>query len=247
MASEEGPVKWMISRREFRARAHSNPLADSNFLIPASPSSAPWDQIFTIPTTKVDWLDIGCGYGGLLAGLAREYPEKMMVGMEIRERVLMYCKERLKELRGVDEKENGGHNYGNLGFVRLNVMKYLTCWFEKGSLEKMFFCYPDPHFKRAKRRQRIVSRQLLAEYAYVMKDAGVAYIVTDVEDLFSWMVERFEAFPLFERRTKEVENVDPIVPFVRDKTDEAQRVVKGNRPKFSASFIRIPNPPENEN
>lgn len=36
-------------------------------------------------------------------------------------------------------------------------------------LTKMFFLFPDPHFKRTKHKWRIISPTLLAEYAYVLR------------------------------------------------------------------------------
>ena len=33
----------------------------------------------------------------------------------------------------------------------------------------MFFLFPDPHFKRAKHKWRIINQSLLAEYAYVLR------------------------------------------------------------------------------
>lgn len=36
-------------------------------------------------------------------------------------------------------------------------------------LAKMFFLFPDPHFKRTKHKWRIISPTLLAEYAYVLR------------------------------------------------------------------------------
>lgn len=41
------------------------------------------------------------------------------------------------------------------------------CWFQ---LKKMFFLYPDPHFKKAKHKWRIINTTLLAEYAYVLAE-----------------------------------------------------------------------------
>jgi len=34
----------------------------------------------------------------------------------------------------------------------------------------MFFLYPDPHFKKAKHKWRIINTPLLAEYAYVLAE-----------------------------------------------------------------------------
>ena len=42
-------------------------------------------------------------------------------------------------------------------------------------LSKMFFLFPDPHFKKSKHKWRIISETLLAEYSYVLK-IGVSCI-----------------------------------------------------------------------
>lgn len=63
----------------------------------------------------------------------------------------------------------------------------------------MFFLYPDPHFKKAKHKWRIINQSLLAEYAFVLAENGIVYTITDVEDLYEWIVKHFEEHPLFER------------------------------------------------
>lgn len=235
----EGRVRWMTSKREFRARAHSNPLNDGLFNPPEHPSKFPMDKLYVdVAADRVLWCDIGCGYGGLLASLSVVYPEKTMLGLEIRDRVAEFCRRRVIEMR----KEYVG-SYGNIAFERTNAMKFLPYYFSKGSLEKLFFCYPDPHFKKKKNRQRIISSQLLAEYAYVLQEGdGIAYIVTDVAELFDWMVQHFEKHALFQRRSDAEHAADPVSGFVKDMTDEAQRVDKSDREKQDASFRRIMNP-----
>lgn len=49
------------------------------------------------------------------------------------------------------------------------------------------------------------STTLLAEYAYVLREGGIIYTITDVKDLHDWMVEHLEAHPLFERVSEEDE------------------------------------------
>jgi hypothetical protein len=48
---------------------------------------------------KVRFADIGCGFGGLIVKLALLFPEKLMVGMELRDKVTEYVKERILALR----------------------------------------------------------------------------------------------------------------------------------------------------
>jgi tRNA (guanine-N7-)-methyltransferase len=81
-------------------------------------------------------------------------------------------------------------------------------------LDKIFFLFPDPHFKKANFRRRIISPTLLAEYAYVLRVGGLVYTNTDVEDLHLWMVEHLSAHPLFERVPAEelVPSLPPCFP-----------------------------------
>lgn len=232
-------VKWLTSKREFRARAHSNPLNDGLFHPPLTPAHFNVARVYVNPPcVHVQWCDIGCGYGGLLASLSAAFPDRTMLGLEIRDRVADFCRRRLIELR----QQHPGE-YGNVWFERTNAMKFLPNYFARGTLEKLFFCYPDPHFKRKKNRQRIISTQLLAEYAYALSEGdGVAYVVTDVPELFDWMVGRFARHPLFQRRSDAEHEADIVSRFVRDMTDEAHRVDKSERKKQDASFRRVVNP-----
>ncbi|KAJ1646758.1 tRNA (guanine-N(7)-)-methyltransferase (tRNA(m7G46)-methyltransferase) [Coemansia erecta] len=52
---------------------------------------------------QVEFADIGCGYGGLLVALAPLYPNTLMVGMEIRTKVVGYLQRRIVALRGFQD------------------------------------------------------------------------------------------------------------------------------------------------
>ena len=58
-----------------------------------------------------------------------------------------YVRDRIAALR---EKHSSTGGYRNIACLRSNAMKYLPNFFRKGQLEKMFFLFPDPHFKKAK-------------------------------------------------------------------------------------------------
>ncbi|KAJ1999284.1 tRNA (guanine-N(7)-)-methyltransferase (tRNA(m7G46)-methyltransferase) [Coemansia thaxteri] len=51
-------------------------------------------------SAQVEFADIGCGYGGLLVALAPLYPNTLMVGMEIRTKLVDYLQQRIEALRG---------------------------------------------------------------------------------------------------------------------------------------------------
>lgn len=98
--------------------------------------------------------------------------------MEIRVSVTQYVADRIAHQRQV-AKEPGG--YQNVSVIRANSMKHMPNFFAKGQLSKIFFLFPDPHFKLRKQKARIVTTALLAEYAYVLRPGGILYTVTDVK------------------------------------------------------------------
>lgn len=122
------------------------------------------------------------------------FPSGLILGMEIRVKVSDYVMDRIKALRSQHEGR-----YRNIACLRTNAMKYLPNYFAKGQLKKMFFLYPDPHFKKAKHKWRIINKSLLAEYAYVLQEGGKVYTVTDVKELNEWMVKHFCEHPLFKQ------------------------------------------------
>lgn len=108
-------------------------------------------------TKQVTVADIGCGFGGLIVELATKLPDALMLGLEIRLQVTEYVSERINALRKQSTEAGRDGEYGNISVLRGNAMKFLPNMFEKAQLQKVFFCFPDPHFKSRKHKARIVS------------------------------------------------------------------------------------------
>lgn len=231
-------------KRFYRARAHSNPLSDSHFPVPISPSHVdyslhypeyfpPSDQAKN-DSKKIQFADIGCGFGGLLISLSTLFPENLMIGMELRDKVTEYVKERILALRAAKPGQ-----YQNVSVVRTNSMKYIPNYFEKAQLTKMFFLFPDPHFKEKNHRRRVISPHLLDEYAYALEVGGIIYTMTDVEELGDWMKSCLENHPMFEALTEEELEADPCVKLLSSATEEGQKVARNGGQTFQAVYRRI--------
>ena len=132
--------------------------------------------------------------------------------------------------------------YQNISIVRANAMKFLPNYFPKASLRALFLLFPDPHFKARKHKARIVSRTLLAEYAYALRPGAVAFTVTDVADLHRWMAAHFGESPLFEAvgeaRLRE-EGWGAVLDAVMRNTEEGKKVERNGGDKFLACFRRV--------
>ena len=106
----------------------------------------------------------------------------------------------------------------------------------------MFFCFPDPHFKRSKHKSRIITPALLTQYAYVLKPGGKLYHITDVEDLHLWMYQHCNEHKLFEK--VEDAETDPCVQVMLNETEEGKKVAREGRNKWWTVWRRIEDPVE---
>ncbi|XP_075757839.1 tRNA (guanine-N(7)-)-methyltransferase isoform X1 [Pelodiscus sinensis] len=242
-------------KRFYRQRAHSNPLADHTLRYPTKPEEMNWAEYFpeffpplnkddrhddpkdceerAKPTDHVEFADIGCGYGGLLVELSPLFPNTLMLGLEIRVKVSDYVRDRIQALRASHPGQ-----YQNIACIRSNAMKHLPNFFRKGQLTKMFFLFPDPHFKKTKHKWRIISPTLLAEYAYVLRVGGLIYTITDVAEVHEWMVGHFSEHPLFVQVPVEDLASDPILGRLGTCTEEGKKVQRNGGKTFPAVFRR---------
>jgi tRNA (guanine-N7-)-methyltransferase len=202
---------------------------------------------------KVSVADIGCGFGGLLFALSPKLPDSLIIGLEIRTSVTQFVQDKVKALRKQHENIAAGDQtaslassrsapFQNVSCLRANTMKFLPNLFLKAQLASIFLCFPDPHFKTRKHKQRIVSTSLASEYAFVLQPGGKIYTITDVEDLHLWMVEHLTAHPSFERVPDEEVESDVCVAAMRTETEEGKKVERNGGTKYVAVFRRLQDP-----
>lgn len=98
-------------KKLYRQRPHVNPFSDHNVVYPSSPAHMDWHFHFPdrIPASgkssslvdvpKVEFADVGCGFGGLIFYLAPHFPDKLIVGIEIRTSVTQYVYDKVQALR----------------------------------------------------------------------------------------------------------------------------------------------------
>lgn len=172
-------VTKLPRKRFYRQRAHANVFSDHQLDYPTKPSDFDWKKYYPEASGRVEFADIGCGFGGLLFSLSPIFPESLIVGMEIRVSVEEFVMEKIKAKRALYKEGKEETPHQNIAVMRMNAQKYLPNFFEKGQLTKLFFLFPDPHFKKRKHKARIVTSTLLSEYAYVLREGSL--IVTKVE------------------------------------------------------------------
>lgn len=244
--------KW--TRLPLRTRPHRNPLAENDDSHPSCPEE--FSEMCTTffpnkPQKVVEFLDVGCAFGGMLLELSPLFPETCMLGLEIRPKVVAFAQEKTEHLRreareastALPVSTSGTScDYHNVWFSQLNVMKFGPNCFLKGQLSKLFFCYPDPHWKRKNIRRRIISPSLVHEYAYWLKPNGLLYTVSDVEELEVWMISTLNACPLFRQLTDDelaTSEHQKILNIVVNSSEDAQRSERKGLKKHFAVHIRV--------
>uniref|UniRef100_A0A7S2V9X7 tRNA (guanine-N(7)-)-methyltransferase n=1 Tax=Entomoneis paludosa TaxID=265537 RepID=A0A7S2V9X7_9STRA len=257
-------------KKFYRQRAHCNPLSHNDaFEYPIRPNLIDWTEEHyphfandsndgsDNPTNQIakcqpTVLDVGCGFGGLTMALGHLLPkDTFILGMEIRAKVAEYVRLRIVAARSGTPDENHGQDehvvtssvpctHHNVSVLRTNSQKFLPNYFAKHSLEKLFFCFPDPHFKRKNHPRRIISDRLLAEYAYLLQPGtGKLYCITDVLELHQWHVAKCDAHPLLQRLSPDEEKDDPCIEAMQKETEEGQKVARNKGSKYHAVYRRI--------
>lgn len=145
----------MPKKNKHRMRAHINPFNEITIAVPKNPLYSQWHlhypSFFGIPNNNNDRivvntgkfdipyenkfdnpknlaptiLDIGCGYGGLMFALTKHFPNNLILGQEIRDKVCNFVAKKANTIRiNSDYKE-----CLNVAAVRTNTMKTLHNYF----------------------------------------------------------------------------------------------------------------------
>lgn len=161
-----------------RIRHHANPAlyfplsqhktTDLNY--PPLIQKINWEEFFQNGKPPAH-LDVGCGLGKFLAEMALNNPEINILGLEVRNSTVEWT-------NGVLAGE-GIKNGKALWYSAVNGLPFL----ESGSIEKIFYFFPDPWHKKRHHKRRAFSVGLLNEFHRLLKPYGVLYLMTDVPEV----------------------------------------------------------------
>lgn len=121
------------------------------------------------------WLDLGCGKGEFLAGLAERYPGIFCIGVEVRKRVAEKYFSKYQHL-------------ANLVLLHGNVNLSIPSMMDGHKVQKVFIHFPDPysHKDRYKKR-RMVNEALVEGLFEILAGDGAVSVKTDDQSLFGDM------------------------------------------------------------
>ena len=117
-------------------------------------------------------LELGCGRGEYTVGLARRYPERNFIGVDIKgARMWSGATESLKE------------GLKNVAFLRTNI-EIIDRFFAPGEVQEIWLTFSDPQMKKA--TKRLTSSYFLERYRHFLVDGGIIHLKTDSQFLFTY-------------------------------------------------------------
>lgn len=119
-------------------------------------------------------VELGCGRGEYTFGLAKRFPEKNFIGVDIKGARLW---------NGAKWAQEEGLT--NVAFLRTNI-ELLDKAFAEGELSEIWITFPDPQIKYKRMKHRMTNPEFLSMYRTVLKKDGCVHLKCDSEFLHGY-------------------------------------------------------------
>lgn len=114
-------------------------------------------------------LELGCGKGEYSVNLAKAYPERNFLGIDIKgARFWRGAKTALEE------------DLTNVGFLRTQI-ELVDHLFAENEVDEIWITFPDPQIKYKRTKHRLTNPEFLQKYRKILRPEGVIHLKTDSE------------------------------------------------------------------
>lgn len=114
-------------------------------------------------------LELGCGKGEYSVALAKKYPNKNFIGIDIKgARFWRGAKTAVEE------------NISNVAFLRTQI-ELIDHAFALNEVDEIWITFPDPQLKYKRTKHRMTNSEFLKRYKAILKPEGVVNLKTDSE------------------------------------------------------------------
>lgn len=119
-------------------------------------------------------LELGCGKGEYSLELARRYPDKNFIGIDIKG---------ARFWRGAKTAEEKGID--NVAFLRARIQQ-IDKAFVPGEISEIWITFPDPQIKFRRAKHRLTHPDFLKKYNRILTPDGRIHLKTDSEFLYGY-------------------------------------------------------------
>lgn len=125
-------------------------------------------------------LELGCGRGEYSVGLAKHYPEKNFIGLDIKgARVWKGAKQALEQ------------NLTNVFFIRTRI-DFINSFFAENEIDELWITFPDPQPQENRERKRLTAPMFIERYKKLLKPNGIIHLKTDNEGFFRYTLDEIK-------------------------------------------------------
>lgn len=117
-------------------------------------------------------LELGCGKGEYAVGLAKRYPDKNFIGVDIKG---------ARMWSGATEAQE--QHIPNIAFLRTHI-ELINFFFASGEISEIWITFPDPQMKKT--RKRLTSTRMIALYRDILVDNGIIHLKTDSPFMYTY-------------------------------------------------------------
>ena len=128
-------------------------------------------------------VEVGIGVGYFFAHHARNNPQRVLVGIELKFKPL---------IQSLRRALNQGAK--NIKGVRYHA-HLITDLFTECEIDNVYIHHPDPWTKRKKNKHRLLNSEFLSRLFTLQKPGGFLEIKTDSHDYFLWLLEEIKNSP----------------------------------------------------
>ena len=114
-------------------------------------------------------LELGCGKGEYSIALAKRYPNKNFIGIDIKG---------ARFWRGAKTAVEEGMT--NVAFLRTQI-ELIDFAFAQNEVDEIWITFPDPQIKYKRTKHRMTNSEFLKRYKKILKPEGVVNLKTDSE------------------------------------------------------------------
>ena len=154
---------------------------DYVYLGDAAKNKGQWHQLLGKETLAVE---IGCGKGNFIVGMAQLHQEQGFVGVETQEEIAYYPAHKAQE-----------QELKNVKIIAGDATD-LEEWFEPGEIDMLYLNFSDPWPKARHYKRRLTYRDFLHKYKQLLKPGGHLRFKTDNRPLFDFSLVEFQEFGL---------------------------------------------------
>ena len=125
-------------------------------------------------------LELACGRGEYTIGLAKLFPKKNFIGVDIKgERIWKGSTMALQE------------QLSNAAFLRTHILM-IENFFEPGEVNEIWLTFPDPRPRKRDIKRRLTNPRYLESYKRLLSAGGYVRLKTDNTQLYAYTLEELQ-------------------------------------------------------